>query len=184
MDNINFYYLEDATLSNLNRIFNSADIPFIRLSKFLNEAPNKIESELVSEEKIGYYNHKIGDALLANFWDSSEFKDFLCKATGLKPKFRNSNHVSHSPGDYSLLHMDESESSRLLVVYDLTKEWRHEWGGYDLYTSPDKDPLVCNRDFGSLMIVKLNSGDLSCTRYVSLKSQFSTHLDRIIYDLD
>ena len=45
MADINFYYLEDATLSNLNRIFNSADIPFIRLSKFLNEAPNKIEPD-------------------------------------------------------------------------------------------------------------------------------------------
>ena len=184
MVDINFYYLEDATLSNLNRIFNSADIPFIRLSKFLNEAPNKIEPELISEEKIGYYNRKIGNALLEDFWKSSDFNDFLCKATGLKPKFRNSNHVSYSPGDYSLLHMDESEASRLLVVYDLTKEWRNEWGGYDIYTSPDKDPLVCNRDFGSLMIVKLDSNDLSCTRYVSIKSHFSAHIDRIIYDLD
>ena len=79
--------------------------------------------------------------------------------------------------------MDESETNRLLVVYDLTKEWKHEWGGYDLYTSPDKDPLVCNRDFGSLMIVKLNSGDLSCTRYVSLKAQYSANIDCITYDL-
>ena len=184
MVDINIYYLEDATLSNLNRIFNSADIPFIRLSKFLNEAPDKIEPKLSSEEKIGYYNRKIGDALLDDFWKSSDFNDFLCKATGLKPKFRKSNHFSYYPGDYSLLHMDASETSRLLVVYDLTKEWRQEWGGYDLYTSPDKDPLVCNRDFGSLMIVKLDSGDLSCTRYVSLKSQFSTYMDCITYDLE
>ena len=35
MVEINPYYLEEATLSNLDRIFNSADIPFIRLSKFL-----------------------------------------------------------------------------------------------------------------------------------------------------
>ena len=60
MVEINFYYLEDATISNLNRIFNSADIPFIRLSKFLNEAPEVIKPNLSSEEKIGYYNRKIG----------------------------------------------------------------------------------------------------------------------------
>lgn len=183
MVEINFYYLEDATISNLNRIFNSADIPFIRLSKFLNEAPEIIEPNLSSEEKIGYYNRKIGNALLDDFWKSSDFRGFLSKVTGLKPKFSKSNHISYSPGDYSLLHMDESETNRLLVVYDLTKEWKHEWGGYDLYTSPDKDPLVCNRDFGSLMIVKLNSGDLSCTRYVSLKAQFSANIDCISYDL-
>jgi len=168
----------------LNRIFNSAEIPFIRLSKFLAEAPKKVNPKLSSEEKIGYYNRKIGDALLDDFWTSSVFNDFLCKATGLKPKFRKSSHISYSSGDYSLLHIDESESNRLLVMYDLTKKWRHEWGGYDLYTSPDKDPLVCNRDFGSLMIVKLNPGDLSCTRYVSLKAQSSAHIDWIVYDLD
>ena len=184
MADINFYYLESATLSNLNRIFSSADIPFIRLSKFLNEAPKSVEPKLSSEEKIGYYHRKIGNALLEDFWQSSDFNVFLRKATGLKPRFRESNHISYSPGDYSLLHMDESEPSRLLVVYDLTKEWKHEWGGYDIYTSPDKDPLVCNRDFGSLMIVKLAPGDLSCTRYVSLKSQFSAHIDCITYDLE
>ena len=64
---------------------------------------------------------------------------------------------------------DESEPDRLAVVYDFTKNWRIEWGGYDLYTSPGKEPLICNRDYGSLMIVKLEKGDLSCTRYVSLK---------------
>ena len=62
MVDINFYYLEDATISNLNRIFSSADIPFIRLSKFLNESPDIIEPELNFEEKIGYYNRKIGNA--------------------------------------------------------------------------------------------------------------------------
>ena len=35
MPDINFYYLEKATLSNLKRIFNSSDFPFVRLSKFL-----------------------------------------------------------------------------------------------------------------------------------------------------
>mgnify|MGYP001159581769 FL=1 len=184
MPDINFYYLEKATLSNLKRIFNSSDFPFVRLSKFLDIDSVDYNPKLEREEKIGYYHREKGSAVLEEFWKSSEFIKFLGRITGLNPKFRSANHLNYSPGDYSLLHMDESEPNRLSVVYDFTKSWRLEWGGYDLYTSPDKEPLICNRDFGSLMIVKLEKGDLSCTRYVSLKSKDSTRIDFITYDLD
>ena len=184
MPDINFYYLEKATLSNLKKIFNLSDFPFVRLSKFLDIESVDYNPKLEREEKIGYYNREKGSAILEEFWQSSEFINFLGRITGLNPKFRSANHLNYSPGDYSLLHIDESESNRLSVVYDFTRSWRLEWGGYDLYTSPDKEPLICNRDFGSLMIVKLEKGDLSCTRYVSLKSKKSTLIDFIVYDLD
>jgi len=186
MPDINFYYLEKATLSNLKRIFNSSDFPFIRLSKFLDIESIDYNPKLEREEKIGYYNREKGSAVLEEFWKSSEFIKFLGSITGLNPKFRSANHLNYSPGDYSLLHIDESEPNRLSVVYDFTRSWRLEWGGYDIYTytSPDKEPLICNRDFASLMIVKLEKGDLFCTRYVSLKSKESTRIDVITYDLD
>ena len=184
MPDINFYYLEKATLSNLKKIFNLSDFPFVRLSKFLDIESVDYEPKLEREEKIGYYNREKGSAILEEFWQSSEFINFLGRITGLNPKFRSAKHLNYSPGDYSLLHIDESEPNRLSVVYDFTRSWRLEWGGYDLYTSPDKEPLICNRDLGSLMIVKLEKGDLSCTRYVSLKSKKSTLIDFIVYDLD
>ena len=184
MPDINFYYLEKATLSNLKKIFNLSEFPFVRLSKFLDIESVDYNPKLEREEKIGYYSREKGSAVLEDFWKSSEFIKFLGRVTGLNPKFCSANHLNYSPGDYSLLHMDESEPNRLSVVYDFTKSWRLEWGGYDLYTSPDKEPLICNRDFGSLMIVKLEKGDLFCTRYVSLKSKESTRIDVITYDLD
>ena len=182
MVEINPYYLEEATLSNLDRIFNSADIPFIRLSKFLDLKSIIITSKFKREEKIGYYNREITSAVLDEFWQSSELIAFLKKVTGLKPKFRQSNHLSYSAGDYSLLHSEESEGKRLVLIYDMTRDWRLEWGGYDIYNSSDKDPLICNRDFGSLMVVKLDKGDLSCTRYVSMKASSTVNIDRVIYD--
>ena len=183
MADINFYYLETPTLLNLKRIFSSGDIPFIRLSKFLEPISDNPELKLSRQEKIGYYNREEGKAILENFWQSSEFIEFLNASTGLKPKLREANHISYSGGDYSLLHNEESESERLVVAYDFTESWKQEWGGYDLYTSPGKDPLICNRDPGSLMIVKLFEGDLSCTRYVSQKATSSARLDRAVYDL-
>jgi len=184
MVEINPYYLEEATLANLDRIFNSADIPFIRLSKFLDLKSIIITSKFEREEKIGYYSRQITSAVLQDFWESSEILDFLNKVTSLNLKFRESNHLSYSGGDYSLLHQEENESKRLALIYDMTRDWRLEWGGYDIYNSVDKDPLICNRDFGSLMVVKLNEGDLSCTRYVSLKANSAVNLDRAVYDLD
>ena len=184
MPDINFYYLEKATLSNLKRIFKADHL--VRLSKFLDIESVDYEPKLEREEKIGYYNREKGSAVLEEFWKSSEFIKFLGSITGLNPKFRSANHLNYSPGDYSLLHIDESEPNRLSVVYDFTRSWRLEWGGYDIYTytSPDKEPLICNRDFASLMIVKLEKGDLFCTRYVSLKSKESTRIDVITYDSD
>ena len=184
MPEINFYYLESATISNLKRIFNSSDFPFVRLSKFLDIDSVNYKPDLNDEEKIGYFKRKSGSAVLEDFWKSKEFLDFLNKVTGLDSKFYSAHHLSYSAGDYSLLHTDESEPRRLAVVYDFTKKWRLEWGGYDLYTSPDKEPLICNRDYGSLMIVKLDKGDLSCTRYVSLKSQNDAVIDFSTYILD
>ncbi len=82
------------------------------------------------------------------------------------------------------MHTEESEPQRLTVTYDFTKSWKQEWGGYDLYTSPENDPLICNRDPGSLMVVKLEEKDLSCTQYVSQKAVSVAQMDRIVYDLD
>ena len=59
MVEINPYYLEEATLSNLDRIFNSADIPFIRLSKFLDLKSVIITSKFEREEKIGYFKQEL-----------------------------------------------------------------------------------------------------------------------------
>ena len=131
----------------------------------------------MEEENIGYFKRNSSKAVLEDFWKSPNFLKFLKKVTGLTLSFRDAKHLSYGAGDYSLLHTDELESNRLAVVYDFTKKWRLEWGGYDIYTSPDKEPLICNRDYGSLMIVKLNEGDLSCTRYVSLKSEESAVID-------
>ena len=184
MPDINFYYLEEATLSNLKRIFLSSDFPFVRLSKFLDIESVDYSPELKDDENIGYFKRKKGSAILEDFWKSTKFTDFLRNVTGLDSQFSSAHHLSYSAGDYSLLHMDESEPKRLAVVYDFTKQWRLEWGGYDIYTSPDKEPLICNRDYGSLMIVKLDKGDLSCTRYVSLKSKNDAVIDFATYLLD
>ena len=183
MSEINFYYLEKPTLSNLNRIFTSADIPFIRLSKFLSEEHADMKTDLSRDEKIGFYKRNIGNPHLGNFWESEDFLSFLKKGTGLNLKFRSSQGQSYGPGDYSLLHSEELEKKRLVVVYDFTKSWDLEWGGHDIYTSPEKDPLICNRDTGTLMLTLLDEGDYSCTRYVSLKSESTVKLDKIIFDL-
>ena len=183
MSEINFYYLEKPTLSNLNRIFGSADIPFIRLSKFLSKEDADMKTNLRRDEKIGFYKRNIGDPHLGDFWKSKDFLTFLKKGTGLDLKFRSSQGQSYDPGDYSLLHSEELEKKRLIVVYDFTKNWDLEWGGHDIYTSPEKDPLICNRDTGTLMLTLLDEGDYSCTRYVSLKSESTVKIDKVIFDL-
>ena len=82
MPDINFYYLAKETISNLKMIFNSSDVPFVRLSKFLDLESIDYNPKLVKDEKIGYFKRKKGPAVLADFWKSSEFIEFLQSATG------------------------------------------------------------------------------------------------------
>ena len=184
MSEINFYYLEKPTISNLNRIFGSADIPFIRLSKFLSKEEVNSDVVLRRDEKIGFYKRSMSPARLGGFWESKDILNFLESGTGLSLKFRSSQGQTYGPGDYSLLHSDEFEKKRLIVVYDFTNNWNVEWGGHDIYTSPDKDPLICNRDAGTLMLTLLDEGDYSCTRYVSLKANSKVVIDKAIFDLE
>ena len=183
MSEINFYYLEKPTLSNLNRIFGSADIPFIRLSKFLSKEQVNFEMKSQRDEKIGFYKRYVRPSHLGDFWESKDFLSFLESGTGLNLKFRSSQGQTYSPGDYSLLHSEEFERKRLVVVYDFTNDWNIEWGGHDIYTSPEKDPLICSRDAGTLMLTLLGEDDYSCTRYVSLKSDSKVVIDKVIFDL-
>ena len=73
MSEINFYYLEEPTLSNLNRIFGSADIPFIRLSKFLSKEKVNFEMKSKRDEKIGFYKRYVRPSHLGDFWESKDF---------------------------------------------------------------------------------------------------------------
>ena len=77
MAEINFYYLEKPTLSNLKRIFNSGDIPFIRLSKFLDPVPRMSKPEFNRREKIGYYNRQEASAFLMTFGNHLNSSSFL-----------------------------------------------------------------------------------------------------------
>ena len=166
-----------------NRIFGSADIPFIRLSKFLSREEVDFEMKSQRDEKIGFYKRYVRPSHLGDFWESKDFLSFLESGTGLNLKFRSSQGQTYGPGDYSLLHSEEFERKRLVVVYDFTNNWNIEWGGHDIYTSPEKDPLICNRDAGTLMLTLLDEGDYSCTRYVSLKSDSKVVIDKVIFDL-
>ena len=72
--------------------------------------------KLTSEEKIGFFKRKIGPAYLGDFWQSKDFHKFLKLGTGLDLEFRSSQAQSYGPGDYSLLHSEEDEKARLVVV--------------------------------------------------------------------
>ena len=185
MPEITPHYLADNIISNLKIIFDSSDFPFVKISRFFHDIQSiEYNPNLEVDEQIGYFKRKKGPAVLETFWQSKEFIEFLSSVTDLDWHFSSAYHMSYSPGDYSLLHIDELEPKRLNVVYDFTKKWRIEWGGTDLYAFSDRDALTYHRDYGSLRIAMLEKGDLSCTRYVSLKSKEEAAIDFVTYFLD
>lgn len=103
-----------------------------------------------------------------SFLRSSQFFHYIKEITGLplvqQPEitvFR----FAHR--DYTLLHDAVQQHSGLLLHFELTQPWDSSWGGYDVYSTPDEDPLVLQPQFNSLTFILLNKDMQHFTKYVN-----------------
>jgi len=85
-----------------------------------------------------------GDALSAffDFVNGPEFLAFGKAITGDEPVACEAQATRYRPGDLLTIHSDRDSNTRRLSawVFNLTREWRPEWGGLLLFH--DKDRLV------------------------------------------
>ena len=85
-----------------------------------------------------------GDALSAffDFVNGPEFLAFGAAVTGQAPVACEAQATRYRPGDLLTIHSDRDSNTRRLSawVFNLTREWRPEWGGLLLFH--DKDRLV------------------------------------------
>lgn len=163
------YLVETAKPSILRSLYRQT-IPNIRLQNFLNpKLATKITSpEAVRDHQPGLHRRGVGK-VPSDFtlFQNPGFLDFLERVVSTPLKFVSQEYQEFGPGDYSLLQEDENQGHRLVVKYDLTPEWNEDWGGFDLYTCPDTDPVVGHREFGALTLVRLEPVDRSCVKYIN-----------------
>ena len=167
---VNPEYLVESMAPSIFRSLYRHAIPNIRLQNFLNpKLATKIASpEAGRDHRPGF--HRQGVARVPS--DFTLFTDpgflvFLERILSTPLRFVSQEYQEYGPGDYSLLHEDASGEHRLVVKYDLTPDWNEDWGGFDLYTCPDTDPIVGHREFGALTLARQEPVDRSCLRYVN-----------------
>ena len=116
----------------------------------------------------GFHRRAVGqvDAGFTLFEDP-DFKVFLEHLVNRPLSLVSQRYEEYKAGDYSLLDDDTDRYHRLVVKYDLTPEWLVDWGGFDLYTHPDADPVIGHREFGALTMARLGPEGCSCVRYIN-----------------
>lgn len=169
---VNPEYLAESMSASISRSLYRHPIPNLRLQNFLNpKLATTIRSpEVERDHQPGFHRRGTGEVPPDfDLFRDSGFRIFLERVVGTPLRFVSQEYQEFGAGDYSLLHEDEAEKlgHRLVVKYDLTPDWNEDWGGFDLYTCPDTDPVVGHREFGALTLARLEPVDRSCVRYVN-----------------
>lgn len=100
-----------------------------------------------------------GDALSAffDFVNGPEFLAFGKAVTGLAPVACEAQATRYRPGDLLTIHSDRDSGTRRLAawVFNLTREWRPEWGGLLLFHDRDRMVEGIHPLFNSLSLFRV-----------------------------
>ena len=175
---LNPIYLQEETMQALKKAFTEQDIPHIQLQDFF--TPEKAKTILQHFQRAHYqqqyvpdkYNYARADQLGSLATVQEVFQDLLMKLwleeiTGKKSTASQINILRFTHGDYTLIHDSETPEEGILLIYDPVTPWPIEAGGYDVFTLPEKDPLVIQPQANTLTIIAITKETRQFTKYVN-----------------
>ena len=144
-------------------------------AKYLNQTlhdqviKEKIQSEFKDSFASGKYTYRFRRSLLhkkgcacyecafrENFLNSNKFLSFIEKETGLKNPYILEQFISvYSPGDFLTTHIDQKRG--VAFIFNLSKDWRAEYGGLLHIHNSDGTMTAINPEFNSLVLLELNN---------------------------
>ncbi|MBS3144629.1 hypothetical protein J4208_03515 [Candidatus Woesearchaeota archaeon] len=175
---LNPIYLQEETMQALKKAFTEQDIPHIQLQDFF--TPEKAKTILQHFQRAHYqqqyvpdkYNYAVADQLGSLATVQEVFQDplmslWLEEITGKKSTASQVSILRFTHGDYTLMHDSETPEEGILLVYDPVTPWSVEAGGYEVFTLPEKDPLVIQPQQNTLTIVCITKETRNFTKYVN-----------------
>ena len=184
-------YLREETMQALKKAYaQEPDIPHIQFQDFFR--PEKVKtlgqhlrrSHYVRQYSPDMYRYGLADNSKALEYVKGVLSDPLVKVwiaeiTGKTIKDQEVEVLRFTQGDYTLLHDSKETQDSLLFIYDDMPAWEPEQGGYDVFTVPDKDPLVVQPKTNTGTLVLLNKETRMFTKYCNSlwneKKRYSIH---------
>ena len=189
---LNPIYLQEEAMQALKKAFaQQQDIPHIQVQDFFRS--EKAKTILQHLQRSHYqqryvpdrYNYAAADHIgslqtIQEVFQDPVFSLWLEEVTGKKSNACQISVVRFAHRDYTVIHDSEIPEEGLLLIYDPTRPWSSEAGGYEICTVPNKDPLVIQPKENTLTIVWMNKETRMFTKYCNHLSQnkkrYSVHV--------
>lgn len=176
---LNPMYLREEAMRALKKVFTQQqDIQHIQLQDFFTS--EKAKTILRHLQRAHYqqqyvpdkYNYALADQIgdlqtMQEVFQDPLFRLWLEEITGKKSTSSQINMLRFTHGDYTIIHDSEIPEEGLFLIYDPTSPWSAEAGGYDVFTLPEKDPLVIQPQANTLTIVYRTKETRHFTKYVN-----------------
>ncbi len=176
---LNPMYLQEEAMQALKKVFTQQqDIQHIQLQDFF--TPEKAKTMLRHLQRAHYqqqyvpdkYNYALADQIgalqtIQEVFQDPLFKLWLEEITGKKSVASQISILRFAQGDYTLIHDSETPEEGLFLIYEPTSPWSAEAGGYDVFTLPEKDPLVIQPQANTLTIIAITKETRHFTKYVN-----------------
>lgn len=165
--NINSNYLEKEVKERMGEFFQkegyiqlkdfiSKDSDFKLIEKsFLNEEFEKNYSPLTHKNSVLDIKKTFNPEILqlVEFFKSEVFLEFLEESLEIDLDFKEINILKYSHRDFEIISDLEENHEELNVYFDLTRNWKKEFGGTLTYTTEDEEIFYLEPDFNTLNII-------------------------------
>jgi len=176
-------YLESEVKQQMSEFFDEEN--FIQLNNFFEKDIDKIKSKLNYSKFDLKYNpmkYKFKELDLKNIYDleiielveffkSKEFLEYIEEITQIDLSFKDLNLRKYLQSDFTLLHDNQEKEDIIEVIFDLSDNWKEEFGGILTYLTKDEEIFYLSPIFNSLTILYKPEYLIKYLKYINNKSK-------------
>ncbi len=191
---LNPIYLQEETMQALKKAFaQEKDFPHVQLQDFFKQ--EKVKTLAQHMQRAHYqqhytpdkYSYALADEIgalrtIQEVFQDTIFKLWVEEITGKQIKECQMEVIRFAHKDYTLIHDSETPEEGILIIYNPMLPWSAEAGGYDVFTMPEKDPLIIQPQANTLMLISLTEEIRHFVKYVnSLSKEKKRYCFKITY---
>ncbi|HLC72450.1 MAG TPA: hypothetical protein VJH37_02600 [Candidatus Nanoarchaeia archaeon] len=176
---LNPIYLQEEIINALKKAFlQEKEFSHVQLQDFFK--PEKAKTLAQHLQRAHYQQRYVPDKYryakadeigalktVQEVFQDAVFRLWLEEITGKKVKGCHMEVVRFVQGDYTLMHDSETPEEGIVIIYDPALPWSAGSGGYEVFTVPEKDPLILQPQANTLTIIGATKETLQFTKYVN-----------------
>ena len=173
---INDIYLDEKLIRNMRKYFLQNN--FISFENFFNHNIKKIQKDFLKQK---FYEEIILDEFkkyktnyendFTKFLRSKKFINIVEKITQKKLKLDSLEILKYNHFCYKLIKDEKVKKDKILVVFDLTKNWEDDFGGTLTFLKKDRELFHLKPNFDFLTIINYKKDILYYLKYINVNSK-------------